>query len=369
MRAFLQQLRRLEWKVIGGVLFAKLTLFVFAFFAVPAFSGKWRSFWELWNRWDALRYLQLAREGYLTTGEARFNLVGLPLYPWLVRAVSWSGCDIRFAAFLVSGIASVAAALLLLKLVRLDEPDEVNLYPVWFLLIYPTSYFLHIAYTEATLLALVLGSFLAARKEAWLVAGVLGGLASMTRLPGIVVLPCLLFEAWEQYRITRRFDWRWLCLAIVPCGLGIYLWINFALTGDPLAFTKIFREHFFQSLASPWIGLRDVFRILGGDQPDFVLMSGGAEAFFSIFALAMTVWSWFVLRPSYAVWMTGTTLLCISNKFVQAVPRYTLVMFPIFILFTRAARGRPLVFAMISFPSLLLLTFFVSKFTLGHWAF
>nr|MDQ6913585.1 hypothetical protein [Verrucomicrobiota bacterium] len=211
--------------------------------------------------------------------------------------------------------------------------------------------------------------FLAARKQAWLVAGVLGGLASLTRLPGIVVLPALLFEAWEQWRPTRRLDWRWLWLALVPCGLGIYLWINFALTGDPLAFTKIFREHFFQSLASPWIGLRNVFRMLQGDEPDFVLMSGGAEAFFSIFAIAMTVWSWFVLRPSYAVWMTGTTLLCISNKFVQGVPRYTLVMFPIFILFARAARGRPLVFAMISFPSLLLLTFFVSKFTLGHWAF
>ncbi|MDQ6913474.1 MAG: hypothetical protein M3128_11440, partial [Verrucomicrobiota bacterium] len=200
VRAFWQQLRGLDGKVISGVLFAKFTLFAFAFLAVPTFSGKWRSFWELWNRWDALRYLQLAREGYLTTGEARFNLVGLPLFPWLTRAVSWSGCDVRVAAFVVSGVASIAAALLLLKLLRLDEPDAANLYAVWFLFIYPTSYFLHIAYTEATLLALVLGSFLAARKQAWLVAGVLGGLASLTRLPGIVVLPALLFEAWEQWR-------------------------------------------------------------------------------------------------------------------------------------------------------------------------
>ncbi len=369
LRAEILRLRSLNWTVITWVLFTKLALFFFAAVSVAAFSGKSPGFWETWNRWDAQRYLQLAREGYLTAGDARFNLVGLPLYPWLTRAVSWSGCDIRIAAFLVSGVASLAAALLLLQLVRFDEEEGVSLYAIWFLLIYPTSYFLNIAYTEATLLALVLGSFVAARKKAWLWAGVLGGLASMTRLPGIVVLPALLFEAWEQYRVARRFEWRWLWLAIVPCGLGIYLWINYALTGDPLAFSKLFREHFYQSLASPWIGLRNVFRVLDGDQPDFVVMSGGAEAFFSILAIAMTTWSWFVLRPSYSIWMTGTTLLCISNKFIQGVPRYTLVMFPIFILFARAARGRPLVFAMISFPSLILLSFFVSKFALGHWAF
>lgn len=369
MRAFLQLLRRLDWKVVGGVLFAKVMIFTFAFLAVPAFAGKWRGFWELWNRWDALRYLQLAREGYLTTGDARFNLVGLPFYPWLTRAVSWLGLDVRLSAFLVTGVASIAVALLLLKLLRLDEPEEVSLGAVWFLFIYPTSYFLHIAYTEATMLALVLGSLIAARNKAWLVAGVLGGLASLTRFPGIMVLPPLLWEAWAQYRLTRRLDWHWLFLAIVPCGLGIYLWINYSLTGDPFAFNKMFREHFFQSLAWPWIGLRNVFRILQGGEPDFVLMSGGAEAFFSILAIVMTVWSWLTLRPSYSLWMTGTTLLCISNKFVQGVPRYTLVMFPMFILFARAARERPFVFAMITFPSLLLLAFFASKFSLGHWAF
>ena len=35
----------------------------------------------------------------------------------------------------------------------------------WFLLIFPTAYFLHIGYTESLFLALVLGSFLAARTD------------------------------------------------------------------------------------------------------------------------------------------------------------------------------------------------------------
>ena len=44
-----------------------------------------------------------------------------------------------------------------------------------FLLIFPTAYFLHIGYTESLFLALVLGSFLAARTDRWWLAGLSAG--------------------------------------------------------------------------------------------------------------------------------------------------------------------------------------------------
>ena len=223
--------------LIGGILFARLVVYLFGLAAVPTLSGRLTSWWETWNRWDAVRYLQIARDGYVSSGSARFNLVGLPFYPWLVRGVSWIGIDVSLGALLVSAVASIAAGLLLLELVRMDESEEAGRLAVWFLFIYPTSYFLDLAYAEATLLACALGCFVAARRRRWLLAGILGGLAALTRWPGVILLPAIAFEALAEFRLTRRFDPRWLWLALIPCGFGVYLLVNYQVTGDPFATT------------------------------------------------------------------------------------------------------------------------------------
>ena len=364
-----RHLRTLEWDVAVGIVFLKLVLFVFVLAAVPAVSNRMRPFLSLVNQWDALRYLEVARAGYTSTGDERFNLVGLPLYPWLVRAVSWLGFGIPSAALLVSGVATLALGWLFLRLVRMDESEERARLAVWFLFIFPTAYFLHIAYTEATMLALTVGCFLAARRRSWAWAGLLGGLAALTRLQGLLLLAAVPLEAWTQYRETRRLDPRWLWLLVIPCGFGVYLWVNYHVTGDAFAFTKMMQENFWRELRPPWVGAAALWDNLRAEKPEDYVMIGLAEASFSLLVLGFTIWSWFVLRPSYAIWMTTNFLLCVCSSFVVAVPRYALVMFPIFILLARVSSGRPLVGGAISVCSILLLALFFLVFALGHWAF
>jgi hypothetical protein len=52
-----------------------------------------------------------------------------------------------------------------------------------------------------------------------------------------------------------------------------------------------------------------------------------------------------------------------------SVPRYTLIMFPVYLLFAHAATRRPAVGAAIAVWSLLLLALFAAQFARGHWAF
>ena len=362
-------MRSADWTVVVWVLFIKIALLLFGFAAVQALANRAIGWEEMLNRWDALRYLQLARDGYASTGEARFSLVGFPLYPWVVRGVAWVVRDISLSAFLVSGVASIGAGLALQHMVRRDYGEILSRYAVWFLFIYPTSYFLHLAYTEALLLVLALCSFIAARKKQWLLAGVLGGFAAMTRMNGLILLPAIAFEAWQQYRETRRFDLRWLWLGIIPGGFVVYLWLNFHVTGDALAFTQFMDEKWSKRLAPPWTGIESLWHALHEDKMEYVMMVGIAESFFTIAGLLLTVWGWFNLRASYSVWMTGNMLLSICSSWIVGVPRYTLVMFPIFILLAMAANARTLWFALISSTSLLLLALFVTKFALGHWTF
>lgn len=98
-------------------------------------------------------------------------------------------------------------------------------------------------------------------------------------------------------------------------------------------------------------------------------MVGTEEFFFIILGLACTVWCWLSLRKSYAVWMTFNWLLWTSTSFILSTPRYTLILFPVYILFARLAARRPVWGGVITAWSLLFLALFVSLFVRGYWAF
>jgi hypothetical protein len=236
---------------------------------------------------------------------------------------------------------------------------------VWFLLIFPTAYFLHIGYSESLFLALVLGSVLAARTGFWAVAGALGALACATRVNGLLLVPTLMMEAWLQYRVTRRINWRWLWIGVAGLGTATYLFLNYRVTGDPFAFSKIMEVNWYKKFNAPWIGIHDVWLRV----PHFNLTEGLTEFLFILFSFFCTAWCWIFLRPTYAVWMTLNWLLINSTSYVVSVPRYCLTLFPIFILFALLAAGRPLASRILTAMSLLLLALFAMKFAHGTWAF
>ncbi|MGI9088143.1 MAG: hypothetical protein ACR2HH_10465 [Chthoniobacterales bacterium] len=364
-RSWWQTFRAWDWTTIAVVLVIKAVLLTYAVQSLVTLGKDYRGWMDIWNRWDAIHYLRLAQFGYVATGEERFDLVFFPLYPWSVRAVALVVKNFSAAAFLVSGLASIAVGLLLKQLTRLDHSAEVAQNAVWFLFIFPTSYFLHIAYTEGFFLALSLGCFLAVRKQSWLLAGVLGALACLTRVTGLILLPALATEVYLQYRAARRIDFRWLWLGLIPLGFAGYLLLNYQVTGDALAFTNFQREHWFKQFAAPWFGVADVWRRIPGENA----MEGAHEFFYIAFGFVCCLWCAWRLRASYTVWMFGSWLLVNSTSFVVSVPRYTLTLFPIFILLAQWCTGRRVPYALVSVFSLLYLALYAGRFAQGYWAF
>jgi len=78
--------------------------------------------------------------------------------------------------------------------------------------------------------------------------------------------------------------------------------------------------------------------------------------------------SWIKLRPVYAVWMTAMWFLVTSASSLQSMPRYTLTMFPIFILFAVLSRNR-FWCGVITVWSLLFFALFAVLFARGELAF
>lgn len=358
--------------VAAMVLAIKALVLVFGAMAFQAGNGErvrtLAHLLSIWNRWDGPQYLLIARHGYAASGDQRLALAFFPLYPWLIRLTTIVVRDAVLGAFLVSTVASVAAGVLLARLVAIDYPRHLARRAVWFLFIFPTSYFMHIDYSESVFLALVLASFVAARRERWMWAGLVGAFAALARPNGILLFVALgadaLWELWE----TRRFNWRWLWVGLVPMGFAVYLLVNYRITGDPLAFLSVQREHWSHTLVTPWSSIRVNLDIARDWDPSQAAMIGTQVLFYLAVGLAGTIAAAFLLRPSYAVWMALNWLFFSTQSWDISAPRYTLMMFPLFLSIAMLARKRYWNTA-ITVWSLLWLGLFAGEFVRGHWAF
>ncbi|MDE3131695.1 MAG: hypothetical protein KGL16_11135, partial [Acidobacteriota bacterium] len=136
-------------------------------------------------RWDSVWYLTIAQHWYAHT---RQRMAFFPLYPALIHVLGWVTRSDLVAGVLISLVALAVALLLIGRLVALDFGEQVATTTVLLLAFCPVSFFLSAVYTESLFLALSVGTIYAARRERWLLCGVLGFLAAISRNGGIALI-------------------------------------------------------------------------------------------------------------------------------------------------------------------------------------
>lgn len=154
-----------------------------------------------WLSWDGWIYVNIAQHGYSALGQTAF----FPLYPLAMRVVALGmGGHTALAGLLVANASGFLAYGILLLLVEREAGPVAARRTLLFLLCFPTSFFLVAAYTESLFLLLSAGAFFALRRHAWLAAGALAALATLTRPVGILLLLPLGAEAlrgwWSEDR-------------------------------------------------------------------------------------------------------------------------------------------------------------------------
>src|SRR5206468_8554489 len=107
------------------------------------------------------------------------------------------------AAVVVSLAAALGAFLLLYRLALPQLGPVGAQHAVVYLAVFPMALFLQAVYSESLYLLLVLAAFVVAERGRFAAAGVLGGLAILTRASGIALLPALAVLAWRS-RDRRR---------------------------------------------------------------------------------------------------------------------------------------------------------------------
>jgi Gpi18-like mannosyltransferase len=254
-------------------------------------------------------------------------------------------------------------------LAKLEFNEGVALKTVLFLSIFPTAYFLSAPYTEGLFFALVIASFYYARLGKWHFAGLLSLFASLTRLAGLLLMPVLLIEYFNQkgWKL-KKIDPKIFCTVLALIGFLTYLNINNHVTGNPFTFISIEATHW-SNRFDPLAGLTSAYSwATGASYPDKVTI-GIAPITFAAFGLLMIgVAVWKRLRPSYIVYMLLSWGLAVSTSWWISVPRYVMAMFPIFLLLGLLVQKKATIVPVV-LVSVALLCYFTAIFARGWWAF
>ena len=199
----------------GAAVFAAALLFRLAVFLAaallaclvlyPGTGAHWAL--DIWKKWDAWHYVNLAElgySGYMEDGKHLF-LVFFPLYPWLVRLVSAVTGNTMAAGLLVSSVCYAAGCVYLYKLAAWELGREAARRTVLFLSVFPYAFFFGGVMTEGLFLLTTAASLWHIRRHRWWRAGLWGALAAMTRMHGLLLIGAAGAELVEH---LGRFDWR-----------------------------------------------------------------------------------------------------------------------------------------------------------------
>ena len=217
-------------------------------------------------QWDARWFLQIAEHGYEEVPQAA---AFFPVYPAAAHALAWLTGSTLVAGVLISLAAGAAAAWALAEIAKpilgARGANDVVLY----LALYPVGFVLTALYSDGLFLALAAGSFLAATRGKAVTAGVLGGLATGTRLLGLALLPALVVLLWRG-RDLRSLA-RLAPLALLPAAVGLYALYLDSTLGDPWAFTSAQADWDREtSPLGPLGGLRDSLQAAGRGARDLL---------------------------------------------------------------------------------------------------
>ncbi|MEK7580989.1 MAG: mannosyltransferase family protein [Patescibacteria group bacterium] len=311
--------------------------------------------WSFGN-FDGVHYLGIARDAYAY----QFTQAFFPLYPILIKLVSMILFNkYLISALLISNICFLAALLLFYNLTKRIYSKSVALWSCVFLISFPTSFYFGSIYTESLFLLLVVLSFYFFEQNKIILASLIGGIASFSRLVGIFLAPALV------KKITIK---NLIPILIVPTGLIIYMIYLQYKFHNALYFLTA-QSAFGQERATTKIVLlpQVIYRWIAQ-----ITSSHGPQLFVSTFELAATLFALLTLivgaRKVKREWLIFSSLALITPTLtgsLASMPRYILVAFPIFIILAHIKNLYIKLFITATF--IILLTYCVSMFTRGYW--
>jgi hypothetical protein len=325
--------RRALWAGLGVFAASKAGLAAVSVFAWIGDPGPRRSALQVARLWatqyDSPWFVAIAEHGYQRTEDAA-PAAFFPLYPLLIRLFtplclgrSWA------AALLVANAALLLALIVLFRLAEHELGRAAAGRTVFYLVAFPTGFFLSAAYNEGLFIGLMVATVYCLRREHWWRAGALGALAAATRSAGILLVLAFAFEYLRvhgygrNFRINLRMAASAAPALLVPAGLGGVMVADRIAYGDALAFSHAQAAHWGRQPAWPWRAPLDAARAPGAPFTEIWthnILELATVAFAGVLLVLCLAGPWRLRRDQLVFPLLGAALLIFMISFPS---RYT----------------------------------------------
>jgi Gpi18-like mannosyltransferase len=311
-----------------------------------------------WWRWDAVVYVEIARHGYTIM----YHTVFFPLWPLLIHSVaSMLGDSITIyyiVGLILANLLFYLALVVFYWLLGRDFDGTTARNALFYLAFGPYALFFFAGYSEALFLLLSLTVFLCLQRKKWLLAGIAGFFAALTRSPGILLtIPfaiTFLQRFWfDQTTIaSRRENMKALLspavlahalpMLLIPLGVATFMLYLDLQHYSPLAFSQQEALYWHRSLSFPLNGICSAFYHLF-IHPELIEVNL-PDLLFTILPLAILILGWKRLPLHYSLFALVMVLFLLSyphgsSEPLIGTPRYMLVIFPITIICAQWAKN------------------------------
>ncbi len=280
----------------------------------------------VWHKWDVLWYERIALHGYgwaLDTLQGQATAAFFPLYPVSVGALLRvvPGASFFWVGSIVSTACTLVAATLVLRTAATGPAHAQRLMLVLFSA--AGSFYFSLPYAEGLFLLLIAGTILLARRRAYVLAGLLAGLAAVTRPQGLALAAVPLLACWLDANQSRAERWRRLAivvlLIVVPCA--IYVAALAHIQGSAGAFIE--RQALWNE-ASPY-PLQSLLGLLRYPHRVQAWVHGATW----LAAVVLLVRYWRRLPLGEALFCAGALLISTQNESFHSIYRYVAVLVPL----------------------------------------
>lgn len=271
---------------------------------------------DMWTRWDAVYYLDIAREGY----DDGLRVAFFPLWPLAIRAcTALTGWWDVTCGLLLANLFDVCGWCLVALLARRRLGVEKGLVALLAFALFPSRNFGFSVYTEGLFLCLSAGAFYLyeTRRFAW--AAALCAVVSALRPQGVLVGTALAIDgalAFRRKSLSAPRAWQLAPFLLTPLGLLAYMGFLGRAFGRPLYFLQV-QSVWHRQLSVP---LRVFFT--SAEPHEHAILLASVALF-----LGMIAWR----RPARDIAYVGLSLLVpMCTGSMMSVPRFVGVLFPLF---------------------------------------
>ena len=295
------------------------------------------------DSWDGHWYLDVVREGYphhimpnVTYFVSDARAAFFPLYPRLVHyldiLIPGGPVSVALAINIVLGALFIfLAGYLCRDLFDIKTAEKAMI----LIALFPGSFVLSMAYSEALMLTIVALCFIALRDKHWVWAGVLAAMATATRPNGIALVAACAAASYLAIRNNR--EWRSLLAPVLsPLGFLGFMWFLRMHTGENMAWFRVQREAWQEgtSFGATAVQRTYDFFVHPVSSPTSVLTAASVAAMVISLYLARK----YKMNLIYWSYTAVVLALMLIPATVTARPRFLFTAFPLFFPVARALR-------------------------------